>query len=83
MVVQFILLYVTPIDSKLGLTRPAPSLRAPANRKGKGKQRIGAAGKGGVVRAGVPKFHVMITHYEVGVVVVVCLGRWWWWWWWW
>lgn len=36
-------------------------------RKGKSKQRAGAAGKGGVVKAGVPKFHVMITHYEVPI----------------
>ncbi|CAM9772077.1 unnamed protein product, partial [Ectocarpus fasciculatus] len=35
------------------------------SRKGKSKQRAGAAGKGGVVKAGVPKFHVMITHYEM------------------
>ena len=40
------------------------------NRKGKGKQRAGAAGKGGVVKAGVPKFHVMITHYEVRIVCI-------------
>lgn len=36
-----------------------------SSRKGKGKQRAGAASKGGIVKVGVPKFHVIITHYEV------------------
>lgn len=50
-------------------SRPARCARLLAFRKGKGRQRVGAAGKGGVVKAGVPKFHVMITHYEVRCVL--------------
>ena len=44
--------------------------------KGNSRQRAGAAAKGGVVKAGVPKFHVMITHFEVRAPVMPPV-RWW------